>query len=61
MPSAHRCSYPLVTPFADKCFKKVFEKMPHGWSLRSDMSDPEQGPQANEAIKLAIQFFKDNL
>jgi len=48
-------------PFADKCFKKVFEKMPHGWSLRSDMSDPEQGPQANEAIKLAIQFFKDNL
>jgi len=48
-------------PFADKCFKKVFQDMAHGWSLRSDMSDAVQGPQANEAIELAIKFFKDNL
>ena len=48
-------------PFFSKCFKKVFTEMVHGWSLRADMKDLIQGPQADEAIKLAIQHFDANL
>merc|ERR1711977_664968 len=48
-------------PFFDKCFRKCFKDMSHGWSLRADMNDPVQGNQANEAIQLAIQHFDASL
>jgi len=50
-------------PFFDKCKKKLFGEMSHGWTLRADMSDPSAAgaKQANEAIGLAIDFFGQHL
>merc|ERR1711924_333785 len=46
-----------------KSKKKLFAEMDHGWSLRSDMSDPEAkgAKMANEAIEDAIGFLNQNL
>ncbi|WZN59248.1 dienelactone-like hydrolase [Chloropicon roscoffensis] len=46
-------------PFFDKCKKKVYSDQPHGWVLRSDMSDPtaKAARDANDAVELAIEFL----
>jgi len=52
----------LLTPAACALLT-VFAEMDHGWSLRSDMSDPEAkgAKMANEAIEDAIGFLNQNL